>query len=148
MKYKKVVILGAALAGVVMIAASLSFLDRSKEVTAGVPVKMNVENTIRETGTIRFKNAQILYCEGTGKIAIMGKDTGDKVKKGELLIQLDDHSLQLQLKDADAKIASAKAQLEGVKTGDYANRMEQNQLLILESKRQLALATERERQKW
>ncbi len=146
MKYKKII---WPVVGVLVVTTSVvSFLysKRPMEIIAENPVKMTIEDRIVETGNIDYENTQTLYAERSGKIVSLPKGIGETVQKGEVVVKLDDQGLLLQLKDAEAKVSSAKAQLEGVKLSNYANQLDQISLQIVESKRQLELAKNRQKE--
>ncbi|HSR67613.1 MAG TPA: efflux RND transporter periplasmic adaptor subunit [Acidobacteriota bacterium] len=53
----------------------------------------------------------------TGKVAWIGVDKGDKVKKDELLVKLDDREFQAQVDQAQADLQSARAVLAELEAG-------------------------------
>lgn len=146
MKYKKMIwpIIGVCTIGA--IALSYVYMNRPMEVLGEKPVKMTISDSIVETGYIGYEKTQTLYAERSGKIVSISKAVGASVKSGEQVIKFDDQGLLLQLKDAEAKVSSAKAQLEGVKISNYANQLDQISLQIVESKRQLELAQTRQKE--
>lgn len=52
-----------------------------------------------------------------GRVAWMGVDKGDRVKKGELLVKLEDSEYQAQLAQAQAQLQSARSRLEEFERG-------------------------------
>ncbi len=140
MKYKKMIwtIIGLCTIGAIFL--SYLYVNRPMEVVGNKPVKMTIEDSIVETGNIGYEKTQTVYAERSGKIVSLAKAVGETVKAGELIISFDDQGLLLQLKDAEEKISSAKAQLEGVKISNYADQLDQISLEIVEIKRQLELA--------
>ena len=144
MNYKKII---WPVVGVLVIAsATVSYMYSKSpmEIRGDSPVKMTIDDRIVETGNIAYENTQTLYAERSGKLVTLPKGVGERVQKGELVVKLDDQGILLQLKDAEAKVASAKAQLEGVKLSNYANQLDQISLQIVEGKRQLELSKNRQ----
>lgn len=140
MKYKKMIWPVMAVVGIGIIAATYVYMNQPIEVTGGGPVKMNIEDRVVETGAVGYEKAQTVYAERSGTVVSLTKEVGQLVREGDLVVQFDDKGLKLQLKDAEAKVSSAKAQLEGVKLSNYADQLDQISLQIVESKRQLELA--------
>ena len=76
---------------------------------------------------------QTAYIEGTGRVAVINVDVGDTVKKGDLLLSIQNDDFAIQLKDADAKIAQAKAQLTGTDLTNYADKIELAEAQVAQS---------------
>lgn len=86
--------------------------------------KGEIKQYIEDTAQVLSKEMQTVYIEGSGKVVNINVDTGDTVKKGDLLLSLDKTELELQLKDAEARIEASKAQLKGTDLINYANKIE------------------------
>lgn len=74
------------------------------------------EDVIEGSGTIESKNVTISAKVG-GEIIAVYADEGSKVNKGDTLLIIDDASLRIQLKSAEATVALAKAQYDLVNRG-------------------------------
>lgn len=96
-----------------------------KSITAETIIisKTDVYQYVEDTAIAKCKGAQTVYTEGMGKIISVNFNIGDKVKKGDILLSLDKTDLEFQLKDAEAKVKNAKAQLESTDTKNYANKI-------------------------
>lgn len=140
MKFKKMFWPVVGFLGLGVVVATYVYMNRPVEVLGGTPVKMDIEDKVVETGSVAYEKTQTVYAERSGKVVSLSKEVGQAVKAGELIAQFDDQGLKLQLKDAEAKVSSAKAQLEGVKLSNYADQLDQISLQIVESKRLLELA--------
>jgi HlyD family secretion protein len=68
------------------------------------------------SGTIQADEIQIASELG-GRIVALRVEPGDAVQHGELLVQLDEASLQVRLREAEAAVAVAEAQLRHVQAG-------------------------------
>lgn len=96
-----------------------------KSITAETIIisKTDVYQYVEDTAIAKCKGAQTVYTEGMGKIISVNFNIGDKVKKGDILLSLDKTDLEFQLKDAEAKVKNARAQLESTDTKNYANKI-------------------------
>jgi HlyD family secretion protein len=72
--------------------------------------------TVTATGIIEPNQEVKLSFKGTGKVAEILVDVGERVRKGQILARLEDDELQLQLKQAITNLKLAKANLEKAKT--------------------------------
>jgi len=93
----------------------------TSEGTGGTPVRVvKVERrTLSEklffTGTIEPWQKMNIVPDIGGKVARIYVKEGDRVREGQLLAELDTQSLNLQLKQAEAAVAAAKANFEDAK---------------------------------
>ena len=119
-------------AAVVIIAAAAFYGTKSSGVGAEVLTlqKGEIEQYLEDTAQARPIHKQTIYVEGTGKVVTISVDVGDAVLQGDLLLSLEKEDLALQLKDAEAKIDAAKAQLEGTALKNYANQIEQAEAAV------------------
>jgi HlyD family secretion protein len=140
MKLKKAMI-GLTVGLVVIVGAvSVYTMNQPVSVKAVKPQLMTVEDTVEETGNIGYEKTLKVYTERSGKVEKILKKLGDSVAFGEVLVRLENKTGALQIDDANAKIAAAKAQLEGTKVSNYANQKDSISLQISEAKRQNTLA--------
>jgi HlyD family secretion protein len=104
-------------------------------VLASEPVqRKTVRKVLEETGIIKSQVGAIVKigARATGTIERMLVKVGERVAKDQLVAQIDDRELRSQAAEAEAKLNSARAELE---------RVEQvYPLLIAEAEHQLALA--------
>jgi HlyD family secretion protein len=104
-----------------------SYVVKSKSELAVETVaveKGDIRLYLEDTAVIQCKEKQTVYVEGSGKITDINIDVGDTVKKGDIVLVMDKGDLELQLRDANAKVAAAKAQLKGTEFANYANKIE------------------------
>jgi multidrug efflux pump subunit AcrA (membrane-fusion protein) len=89
-----------------------------KEKTESYTVRKETHNNVIEiAGTINAANSQKLQAAGTGRVAAVYAKEGDKIKKGETILKLDDteqkYNLERHLYDMDQKrINGAPRELE------------------------------------
>jgi HlyD family secretion protein len=121
-KLKWIIILAvAAIIAIIAINKSSGSINASvAKVTKG-----DIKQYVEDTAQVQSKDKQTVYIDGTGKVVQINVNVGDVVKKGDLLLSLDKSDLELQLKDAQAKVDAAKAQLKGTEFVNYANKIEQ-----------------------
>lgn len=86
--------------------------------------KGEIKQYLEETAQVLSRDKQTVYIEGSGKVVDINVNVGDAVKQGDLLLSLEKTDLELQLKDAEAKIEASKAQLKGTELINYANKIE------------------------
>lgn len=80
---------------------------------AGVEVAkveiMKLTDDAQTVGSLRSRQGVVLRPEISGRIRDLNFKDGDRVKKGQLLVQLDDQLQQAQLKQAQAELGIAKS---------------------------------------
>jgi multidrug resistance efflux pump len=148
----KILIAGAALLGVTLLSIGYVKLfnpfhkERTDLVTHDVDYD-SIELTIVERGTLESANNNDIYCRvksgarGASSATNIKRlvDDGTLVKKGDLLIELDDAGLQDQLKNQ--KITVDKAEADKIKAEeDYNIQLSQNESDTKTAETQLELA--------
>jgi len=73
-------------------------------------------NTLSLSGVIEATQATIV-AEVGGRVLEIAADEGDSVQAGQALVRLDDAALQVQVKQAQAAVSAAEANLAQVKSG-------------------------------
>ena len=73
-------------------------------------------NTLSLSGVIEATQATIVAQVG-GRVVEIAADEGDSVQAGQALVRLDDAALQVQVKQAQAAVSAAEANLAQVKSG-------------------------------
>jgi len=87
-------------------------------------VNGEMKQYLEDTADVQSKEKQTVYAEGAGKITSINFDVGDSVKQGEIMLTLDKSDIYLQLKDANAKVDSAREQVKGTDFENYADKVE------------------------
>lgn len=123
-KNKKVLLI--TIAAVICIAGGLFYMNIQSGLVVETTTVENgeIKQYIDDTAVVQSNKKQTVYVEGTGKINLLNVNIGDYVKQGDVLLSQDITDLELQLKDADAKISSAKAQLQSTDSSNYSNKIE------------------------
>lgn len=114
------------MAAVVVLVIIAAVFSKSGGISAEVTVVSGgeIRQYIEETARVLSMQEQTVYTEGQGMVVDIKADVGDTIKQGELLLILDKADLELQLKNAEAGLDAAKAQLAGTELASYANRIE------------------------
>ncbi len=81
----------------------------------------NISKIITVTGTINARADIEVYPKQSGEIVKLLVDVGDKVKAGQVLANIDSKTYELQLKQAEADLASAKASYDKNSSLAYIN---------------------------
>ena len=82
--------------------------------TASANMK-KVSHSMETVGNLLADEDVIISAEIEGKVKKIFFDKGDKVKKGDLLIQLDDEEASLWVKRSDARLEQARLNLKNAK---------------------------------
>jgi len=86
-----------------------------REVPTAVVEPRDIEFVITAAGDIGPADQVSVRMEVNGRIAVLPVDIGDRVKKGELLCQLDDRDLQIERDQRLTEISGAKLQIESAR---------------------------------
>jgi membrane fusion protein (multidrug efflux system) len=84
----------------------------SVSVEVGKVVAMTLEDDAQAVGSLRSRQGVMLRPEVSGRIASLGFSDGQRVRRGQLLVQLDDTLQQAQLKQAEAQASIARTNLQ------------------------------------
>jgi RND family efflux transporter MFP subunit len=115
---KKIVLVALAAAALFAVAAckkQAATADASAQTFGAAPVKVfkaareRITEKLTYTGTLEALNKINITPEVGGKIARIYVEAGDRVAKGQLLAELENESIRLQLKQAQAGVAVAQA---------------------------------------
>jgi membrane fusion protein (multidrug efflux system) len=81
-------------------------------VEVGKVQRTRLEDDAQAVGTLRSNQAVVLRPEVSGRIVTLGFADGQRVKRGQLLVQLDDTLQQAQVKQAEAQASIARTNLQ------------------------------------
>ena len=73
---------------------------------------MRLEDDTQAVGTLRARQGVVLRPETSGRVQALSFSDGQRVRKGELLVQLDDTLQRAQVKQAEASAAIARTNLQ------------------------------------
>jgi membrane fusion protein, multidrug efflux system len=81
-------------------------------VEVGRVERLTLTDDVQAVGSLRSRQGVMLRPEVSGRIARFGFDDGQRVRRGQLLVQLDDVLQQAQLKQAEAQAGIARTNLQ------------------------------------
>ncbi len=81
-------------------------------VEVGKVERMSLEDDAQAVGSLRSRQGVMLRPEVSGRIASLEFSDGQRVRRGQLLVQLDDTLQQAQLKQAEAQASIARTNLQ------------------------------------
>jgi len=84
-----------------------------------------ISASLSYTGDVKAVSQISVLPKATGRITKLLVDVGSKVKKGDVIAQLDAASLQAQLAQAKANLAAAQARLANMQAGSRAEQIAQ-----------------------
>lgn len=98
-----------------MIAMYASMTPPPESVTTAIANESVIPQTIEETGSFASVQGVMVSAEEPGKVVQIGFESGQKVQKGDLLVQIDISVEQAQLESSKAKSELALANLSRLK---------------------------------
>lgn len=101
--------------------------------------KGSVSNTITATGTLEATNTVIVGTQVSGVIEKLYVDFNSKVKKGQLIAELDKSTLQSSLENTEAEVYNAQAEFDYQKANFDRIEKSFNKDLLSESEYDLAI---------
>jgi RND family efflux transporter MFP subunit len=92
-------------------------------ITTAPVVRDTFEATVSATGSVRAERTQRLAFNTSGTVAEIMVEEGDEVVAGQVLARLDDANLALSVRQAEAALAIAQAQLARTEAGPSAEEI-------------------------
>jgi HlyD family secretion protein len=96
-------------------------------------------NSIKASGTIESVNVTI-SSKTSGQLKQLYFNEGDRIKRGDLLVEIDHDMLDIQLRQAEAGVDLANAQLKLLRSGARREDIKQSEELVKQAKINLDLA--------
>ena len=81
-------------------------------VEVGKVETLRIEDDVQAVGTLRAVQTVVVRPEVSGRVSRIGFKDGERVRRGQLLVQLDDQLQRAQLKQAEAQSAIARTNLQ------------------------------------
>ena len=130
------VVLLFALAGVSGTQALLSVQEtetggrpsNATRVAVTSPEQRRMENVVTATGTIRPDRSVELVPNAPGRVTGVPVSSGERVAKGDLLVQLDDRAARAALAEAEATLAEARQAYDRIERLAESNAAAESQL--------------------
>lgn len=97
---------------IVVLAAFLGWTlsNQGTEAAVAEAVRGGIEKYVEEVGEVRCSDATTVYLEGSGRIVDIAVEEGQHVRKGDLLLSMDQAQLEIALKNAEETLNEAMAQ--------------------------------------
>ncbi len=86
--------------------------NQGLEADAAVAVRGSIEKYVEEIGEVKCKDSTTVYLEGSGVIRQIAVEEGQAVKKGDLLLSLEQEQHDIALQNAEETLRSARARYE------------------------------------
>jgi len=105
--------LGVVALGAAVVAANLWYKrDTGRPVTTEVIKSRDLEAIVSASGKIQPKSLVNISAETPGRVVELAVNEGDRVKKGQFLMQIDPKSLRSRVDNQEASLQAAAASLE------------------------------------
>lgn len=123
--------------------------ERSTSVTVAEVVRRDLVLPVRAEGSIRARNTSDVAFETSGRVAQVWVEEGQRVKRGQRLVGLDDRELKLALEEARSRYLQALGRLaveeDGYAEGQKAERVLEEQTEELARRERSGEISRRER---
>lgn len=98
-----------------------------------------ISQSFKEEGLVTAAVERPVYSVINGKIINIAVKEGQKVKKGDLLVEIESEALESQLSQLKAQLESINGQEKQAKRTPFTAQVKQQQLMMDETKRQIEL---------
>ena len=129
MPVKKVLtIVGVVLVGAAIVAANLWYArDTSLGVTVEAIKVRDLEAIVSASGKIQPKRLVNISAETPGRVVELAVNEGDRVTRGQFLLQIDPKSLRTRVDSGNASLDAASASLEQSRQAVHTARVQVEQ---------------------
>lgn len=124
---KKLLIVGIII-GILAIGFAIKSVVGNKIEVEAYKVKIGeIANYVEDIGTIKSRNERTIYANSMGEVQRINYKSGDVVKEGDVLVELDYQEIDLKIKGLEAQMEGLKASYkEAIKPVD-SSRLKQAQ---------------------
>jgi HlyD family secretion protein len=115
---KKKIIIGA---GVAVVLAGVAYANFAFKRVEGITVntekvqKRNLKAIVSASGKIQPKRFVNISADTSGRVTDLAVNEGDRVTKGQFLLQIDPRNLRTRVQSGEASLGAARSQLEQMK---------------------------------
>src|SRR6187402_2004481 len=129
MSGKKILtIIGVALVGAAVIAANLWYArDTSPGVTVETIKARDLEAIVSASGKIQPKRLVNISADTSGRVVNLAVNEGDRVTKGQFLLQIDPKSLRSRVDNSTASLQAAEGALDQLRQAVQTSRVQMEQ---------------------
>src|SRR5882762_8478013 len=108
-----VIVLGVILLGAAVVAANLwCKKEKGLTVTTEVIKARDLEAVVSASGKIQPKRLVNISADTSGRVVDLAVNEGDRIKKGQFLLQIDPKSLRTRVESNSASLRTAELSLE------------------------------------
>ena len=105
--------IGVVLLGAAVVGANLYFKkDKGLSVTTDVIKSRDLEAIVSASGKVQPKRLVKISAETSGRVVDLAVNEGDRIKKGQFLLQIDPKSLRSRVESGSASLRAAEQSLE------------------------------------
>src|SRR5438445_12627495 len=105
--------LGVILLGAAVVAANLWFKkERGLTVTTEVIKARDLDSVVSASGKIQPKRLVNISADTSGRVVDLAVNEGDRVRRGQFLLQIDPKSLRTRVDSGAASVNAAEASLD------------------------------------
>src|SRR2546430_5861440 len=120
--------LAIVLVGAGVVAANLYYRrDRGLTVTTDVIKTRDLEAVVSASGKIQPKRLVNISADTPGRVVDLAVNEGDRIKKGQFLLQIDPKSLRSRVEGGSASLQAAEASLDQMKQTVETGRVQVEQ---------------------
>ncbi|OFW22480.1 MAG: hypothetical protein A3H97_06145 [Acidobacteria bacterium RIFCSPLOWO2_02_FULL_65_29] len=128
MRKKVLIALGIIAVGAAVVAANLWFgVESALAVTAEAVKARDLEAIVSASGKIQPKRLVNISADMSGRVVDLAVNEGDRVKKGQFLLQIDPRSLRTRVDSGSASLDAAEASLEQLRQTIQTARVQLDQ---------------------
>jgi HlyD family secretion protein len=122
------IVLAVVLIGAAVVAANLYFKkDKGLTVTTDVIKTRDLEAVVSASGKIQPKRLVNISAETSGRVVDLAVNEGDRIKKGQFLLQIDPKSLRSRVEGNVASLQSAEGSLSQLRQSVETSRVQVEQ---------------------
>ena len=119
---------GVVLIGAAVVGANLYFRkDKGLSVTTDVIKTRDLEAVVSASGKIQPKHLVNISADTPGRVVNLAVNEGDRIKKGQFLLQIDPKSLRTRVEGGTASLQAAEASLEQMRQAVETARVQLQQ---------------------
>ena len=116
--------------------------NKTVQVDAAVAVEGSIEKYVEELGIVKAKNQGDIYASTSGTVKEILVDIGDEVKKGDVLVKLDDMQISKEIQALEAERSAILAQYNEAKESVDIESIKKLELTVKDMERRSQKAEE------
>ncbi len=122
------IVIGVVLLGGAVVGANFYFKkDKGLPVTTDVVKSRDLEAVVSASGKIQPKRLVKISAETSGRVVDLAVNEGDRIRKGQFLLQIDPKSLRTRVDSGSASLRAAEQSLEQMRQSIETAKVQQQQ---------------------